>query len=150
MNKSEKLALIFTLFIFSVGFAARYFPWDLPEIGELPVEFRELPPAAYQTSDEAPKELVVSEEVVPTGKPAVAKKSGKKRAAKKHYPLPVPLNSASAEHLCAISGVGPKLAQKIIEYRTEHGPFKSEADLRKVPGIGEKKSKTILQNAIFD
>lgn len=150
MNKSEKLALIFTLFIFSVGFAARYFPWDLPEIGELPVEFREPPPADYQVASEAQTAPALEAEAVPSGKPAAAKKSSKKRSTKKHYSFPVPLNTASAEHLCAISGIGPKLAQKIIEYRTAHGPFRSEADLRKVPGVGEKKSKTILQNAIFD
>ncbi len=46
------------------------------------------------------------------------------------------LSSATAEELDALPGVGPVTAQKIIDYRTEHGPFRSVDDLDAVPGIG--------------
>jgi competence protein ComEA len=48
----------------------------------------------------------------------------------------VSLASATAEELDALPGVGPVTAQKILEYRSEHGPFRSVDDLDAVPGIG--------------
>jgi competence protein ComEA len=49
---------------------------------------------------------------------------------------PVSLSSATLEELDALPGVGPVTAQKILDYRTEHGPFASVDDLDAVPGIG--------------
>lgn len=46
------------------------------------------------------------------------------------------LASATAEELDELPGVGPVTAQTIIDYRTEHGPFRSVDDLDAVPGIG--------------
>jgi competence protein ComEA len=49
---------------------------------------------------------------------------------------PVDLNSATAEQLDALPGIGPVTAQKIVDYRTEHGPYTSVDDLDAIPGIG--------------
>jgi len=49
---------------------------------------------------------------------------------------PVDLNSATVEQLDALPGIGPVTAQKIVDYRTEHGPFTSVDDLDAIPGIG--------------
>jgi competence protein ComEA len=46
------------------------------------------------------------------------------------------LSSATAEELDELPGVGPITAQKILDYRAEHGPFRSVDDLDAVPGIG--------------
>jgi competence protein ComEA len=48
----------------------------------------------------------------------------------------VSLSSATVEQLDELPGVGPITAQKIVDYRTEHGPFASVDDLDAVPGIG--------------
>ncbi len=48
------------------------------------------------------------------------------------------LNTASAELLSYISGIGPKLAEAIVDYRSANGPFKSRADLMNVPRLGKK------------
>jgi competence protein ComEA len=46
------------------------------------------------------------------------------------------LSSATLDELDELPGVGPVTAQKIVDYRTEHGPFASVDDLDAVPGIG--------------
>ncbi|HET9171237.1 MAG TPA: ComEA family DNA-binding protein [Actinospica sp.] len=49
---------------------------------------------------------------------------------------PVHLNTAAVEDLEQLPGVGPALAERIIDYRTAHGPFHSVDDLRQVSGFG--------------
>lgn len=51
----------------------------------------------------------------------------------------ISINTATAEELAReLSGVGPKKAQRIVEYRTENGPFTSAEQLKDVYGIGER------------
>ena len=50
----------------------------------------------------------------------------------------VELNTASKQILAYISGLGPALAQQIVNYRRENGPFSSRRELKKVPRLGEK------------
>ena len=50
----------------------------------------------------------------------------------------VNLNTASTHLLTYISGLGPQLAQNIVDYRTENGPFSSRQELMKVPRLGSK------------
>jgi competence protein ComEA len=49
---------------------------------------------------------------------------------------PVDLNSATLEQLEALPGIGPVTAQKILDYRQQHGAFHSVDELQGVPGIG--------------
>ena len=48
------------------------------------------------------------------------------------------LNTASTSLLSYVSGIGPKLAENIVNYREEHGAFSSRNDIKKVPRLGEK------------
>ena len=52
--------------------------------------------------------------------------------------VPVDLNSADAAALDTLPGVGPVLAQRILDWRTEHGRFSSVDELGEVSGIGDK------------
>ncbi|MER5203942.1 ComEA family DNA-binding protein [Streptomyces sp. NPDC002825] len=52
---------------------------------------------------------------------------------------PLSLNTATAEQLDGLPGVGPVLAQHIVDHRTEHGGFRSVGELREVNGIGERR-----------
>lgn len=59
----------------------------------------------------------------------------------------VNINTANAVQLTQLPGVGPAIAQKIIDYRTANGPFTSVDDLTKVPGIGTAKLAQIKSHA---
>ena len=59
----------------------------------------------------------------------------------------VNINTANATQLTQLPGVGPAIAQKIIDYRTTNGPFTSVDDLTKVPGIGAAKLAQIKSHA---
>ena len=51
----------------------------------------------------------------------------------------VNINTASLEELDTLDGVGPSTAQKIVDYRTANGAFKSVEEIKNVPGIGDAK-----------
>ncbi len=50
----------------------------------------------------------------------------------------VDLNTATKDDLVALSGIGPAKAQAILDYRSQHGGFKSVDELKSVKGIGAK------------
>ena len=49
------------------------------------------------------------------------------------------VNTANAQELVQLPGVGPSLAQRIVDYRQQNGPFQTVDDLQNVPGIGPSK-----------
>ncbi len=53
----------------------------------------------------------------------------------------ISINQASSKELEALPGIGAVTAEKIVNYREEHGPFQSKEDIKKVPSIGEGKYK---------
>ena len=53
------------------------------------------------------------------------------------------LSTATIEELDGVDGIGPTLAERIIEYRDSHGGFRSLAELAQVEGIGEKRLATL-------
>jgi competence protein ComEA len=56
---------------------------------------------------------------------------------------PISLNTATSEQLDQLDGVGPATAQKILEYRKEHGGFRSVDDLKQISGIGPKRFEAL-------
>ncbi len=75
----------------------------------------------------------------------VTKKAEKHRAKKKAKPVKkslqqksIEINSAGFQEFQALPGIGPKTAQRIVDYRNEHGSFKTLEELTKVKRIGSK------------
>ena len=165
MNASEKRILKLAIILFTIGLTVRYLPWGLPsietfEVGDAIVVANASPggtpdasPGAFSdtvpVADASTVQAYDTDKVIPLADPG-PKSTEHHRKAKKKVTLPLHINTASADDLCALKGVGPKLAEKIIEQRTASGPFKGPADLKKVHGIGKKKLENMLQSIIFD
>ncbi len=63
--------------------------------------------------------------------------------------LPFDINTATAQDLAMISGIGEKISGWIIDYRDVHGPFFNIDDLKKVKGIGEYRASLIGKHVKF-
>jgi competence protein ComEA len=79
----------------------------------------------------------------PTDRPAAATGISPTPASPATPPVPtataqkINLNTATAAELDTLPGIGPVIAQRILEYRAQHGPFARPEDLMEVAGIGE-------------
>ena len=60
----------------------------------------------------------------------------------------VNLNTATKEELIAVTGIGPARAQAILDYRAQHGGFKSVDELKDVKGIGAKRFEKLKPELI--
>lgn len=160
MNASEKRILKLAIILFIIGLTVRYLPWGLPsietfEVGDSIIVANASPAITdgVPPADTSAVPASNTDKVIPLADPdpkSTEHSSEHHRKAKKKVSFPLNINTASADDLCAIKGVGPKLAEKIVERRTAAGPFKGPSDLKKVHGIGKKKLETMLQSIIFD
>ena len=59
--------------------------------------------------------------------------------------FPVNINTADADTLTALPGIGRVLAERIVAYRRQNGSFRAIEEITNVEGIGEKKAEAILE-----
>jgi competence protein ComEA len=112
---------------------------DLKEVGGIGPKTLEVirpylkPPAAPATPSPlaarsaAPNAAAVAPNPTPARLPPAGPTPG---------PPLININTADVDALCTLDGVGPALAQRIIDYRRRQGPFRSVGDLEKIRGIG--------------
>ena len=153
MNAPEKNVVRLALCLLVIGIVVRFLPWGLPsiehfEVGESFIVANEAPLPLVRDST---RNMLLSDTSFVSKSDSVSSSQLKKeRKTPKKVNLPVHINSANVDELCALNGVGPKLAEKILNVRNAQGPFKSGEDLQKVPGIGKKKLEKLLPGIIFD
>lgn len=155
MNGPERNVVRLALCLLVLGIVMRYLPWGLPSIETFEVGDALIVPAdslALNAGGNPSPDSVMSK-IDSIGYSSGQKNQEKHPKMRKTAPkvaLPIHINTATVEEICALKGVGPKLAEKIIAVREAQGPFKSGADLQKVPGIGKKKLENMISGVNFD
>ena len=120
-NRTEQVALLFLCGSFLVGSAVSI--WDY-----------------YQPS--ALEEFRVIHKVVPVPTP-VAVEPGEVNQ-------PIRLNSGSEGELQQLPTIGPKTASRIVEYRRQHGAFKTLEELAKIRGVGKRTLEKIRPHVVLE
>lgn len=130
-TKSEQRVLVFLWIFFVLGLGVRFYQ---KRFGALPD-----PVGPVSLTDETVDEMKSAEfnprETV-KGDSAQRSSGGD---VKQEILDPVSINSAPASRIADLPGVGPVLAERVVAYRSEHGPFQSVEELIAVKGIGRKK-----------
>ena len=123
--KKPRIHILVILTLVFAAFTAGFFAGR--NVNRTPVRISTLAVAAptEQTAPEATEESVPAE-TGPT------------------EPQIININSATAAELETLPGIGPVLAQRIIDYRNTYGSFRTVGDLMNVSGIGEKRLEAIL------
>ena len=120
-NRTEQVALLFLCGSFLVGSAVSI--WDY-----------------YRPS--ALEEFRVIHKAVPVPTPVAVEATETQQ--------PIRLNSGSQEDLQQLPTIGPKMALRIVEYRSEHGAFKTLADLVNVRGVGKGTLEKIRPHVVLE
>lgn len=132
-TQQERRAVLFLLVTFALGcilvWHRRHQPPPRVEqalLDSLQVHARHLAPDTQQVHAQAPV----------------------KRATPNAVRGPIDLNTATLEDLITLPGIGEVLAQRILEYRAQHGKFSRFEDLERVKGLGKNKLRALKQHVI--
>jgi competence ComEA-like helix-hairpin-helix protein len=109
-------------------------PGITAENGKMQVKPLELPPA-----EDALAEITGDAQAVDAESTTAPKPAAKASPVKSKVTFPININTASADALDALPGIGPALAARILAHRKAIGRFKSVSQLMDVKGIGDKK-----------
>lgn len=128
--------LLVIVFMFALGIVLRDVHASGSVIARYSTALAPTPEAVYQTEASTPQTAADDAE----SSADTAENSG--NAAETSGDM-ININTAPKETLILLDGIGDKMAQRIITYRTEHGPFETIQDIMKVNGIGDKKFEKI-------
>ena len=120
--KKQKIPILALITCIFLGFLLGFFTGR--NLDRTPVQIQTLPPATVRTSS-------VEESVATT------------QSGGQNQTFPININTATAQQLESLPGIGPTYAQRIVDYRNANGPFTSPSQLLNISGIGEKRLAAI-------
>ena len=124
--KKQAVSLLVVVTLVFAGFTAGYFLGRSHGAGDIQIAI----PAALLTEPTQPAETE-------------AKAVAQTEETESTVTFPIDLNAAGETELTALPGIGPVLAERILDYRRENGPFQAVEELLNVSGIGEKRLEAI-------
>ena len=127
------IACIFAAFVFGF-FAGR-------NLNRTPVQIRTISPAPETTA--AAIEESYSETTDPETESESTEDAGSDDFGSASVSFPININTATSAQLENLPGIGPVIAQRIVDYRNAYGPYTSPGQLINVSGIGEKRLSAI-------
>ncbi len=157
LSRSEKTVIVFLLGCLLLGLGLKFFSGsgqDKEPAAIRPAEKN----AGAEARAPAPREVTVAAKTV---SPEPEKPDPPAREERKPVPAGMPekqnqspaaavnVNVAGAEELQTLPGIGPVLAQRIVEYRTQNGLFQEPDDLQLVKGIGARKFERLKTRLVL-
>lgn len=124
------ITCVFAAFVFGFFFGR--------QAGYVPVRMTVIPAATAAASPSQPQSTAAA------GTDAPVQTAGAETATQFAVVFPININAATAAELQALPGIGPVLAQRIVDYRSVNGSFPAPEALTNVSGIGEKRLESIL------
>lgn len=125
-TKTEERIIVILICTFLVGSGIRWIQVRLTPIPEPVVQTRRTAPDPVREDSRPRSEVII--------------RSNEKPGTEKG---PIALNRAMYPELISVSGIGPVLAERIIQYRESHNGFNSIEELKQVKGIGQKKYENL-------
>lgn len=132
LTKAQMRALWFIIVVFGISVVYQYARvWFFPEPA---YDFSAFEQAFIQRRDS----LLAQEKLDSLKEISKQRQTSDSYQSRETKGFPVNINTASREQLQQLPRIGPAMAARIIEYRTQNGKFKNKEELMKVRGIGEK------------
>ncbi len=133
---SQKKALLFVIVFFAAAIAFRVSQQLLHPPREY--DFSPFEKKFYTRLDSIRKQTQRDSASIGEMNAQPSRQSGSATQASPSFQKPVNINTATMNELITLPRIGPKMAQRIIDYRREHGPFLTKKDIIKIKGIGPK------------
>jgi len=144
LTKSERRALLFVAAVLLISIIIQ---WQKPHLTDTKIYDYSMQDSLFRALSADTLKPIITETPL---KKAAAKWQRKRTAVSQIKILKkVNINKAGTAELIALPGIGPAMAQRILEYRRLNGPFHKAEDLLNVKGIGPKKLKKLSSYVRF-
>lgn len=155
IKRGERISV--TILLVILVFTSSFFAFQQPKANYNPDHYAELEQLFFERSRsiEQERELIMERyrpvlqlpekavaQILPTIHDSIP--SDTSRTPQEPAGSPININTASAEQLTELPGIGPAYAQRIVEWREENGKFTSKEQLLEIRGIGQRRLEVII------
>jgi competence ComEA-like helix-hairpin-helix protein len=155
LSYKEKIVLVFLLSAFLIGTILKYSDWKRPVVFDYTNrdrQFEDLAKNSFTELGKAPageeKKLRAADIIKFADSLYYIKDDKRDKSSLTN--IRVNINTALAGDLTGLPGIGAVIAERIIEYREIHGPYRKIEEIMNVKGIGDRKFESIKENIFIE